>query len=299
MNSLRVDFLKTFLEVVSAGSFLEAAKRLHVTQATVSNHIAYLEKYFGTRLFVRTRDGTYLTEEGKILNKRAQQILDFVNLTKKEIIHSSQKLRGVVKIAASTIPGEHILPILAGSFKKSYPEVDIEIEIGDTGTSIEKLAEGRIDIAAVGSLMNTNNKFETKVVARERLVIITSVNHELSNKKTLELSEVLNYSFVSREPSSGTRNEVNKIFNEQNIDPNKLNIVLELGSTGAVITAVSEGIGISIVSSIAAEKARAAGLVNIIEIKNARNWRDLFLVRQKKYEYPEILERFWESVEKV
>lgn len=299
MNSLRVDFLKTFLEVVSAGSFLEAAKRLHVTQATVSNHIASLEKYFGTRLFVRTRDGTYLTEEGKILNKRARQILDFVNLTKKEIINSSGKLRGVVKIAASTIPGEHILPILAGSFKKSYPEVDIEIEIGDTGTSIEKLAEGRIDFAAVGSLMNTNNKFETKVIARERLVIITSVNHELSNKKALELSEVLNYSFVSREPSSGTRNEVNKIFNEQNIDPNKLNIVLELGSTGAVITAVSEGIGISIVSSIAAEKARAAGLVNIIEIKNARNWRDLFLVRQKKSEYPEILERFWESVEKV
>lgn len=299
MNSLRVDFLKTFLEVVSAGSFLEAAKRLHVTQATVSNHIASLEKYFGTRLFVRTRDGTYLTEEGKILNKRARQILDFVNLTKKEIINSSEKLRGVVKIAASTIPGEHILPILAGSFKKSYPEVDIEIEIGDTGTSIEKLAEGRIDFAAVGSLMNTNNKFETKVIARERLVIITSVNHELSNKKALELSEVLNYSFVSREPSSGTRNEVNKIFNEQNIDPNKLNIVLELGSTGAVITAVSEGIGISIVSSIAAEKARAAGLVNIIEIKNARNWRDLFLVRQKKSEYPEILERFWESVEKV
>lgn len=299
MNSLRVDFLKTFLEVVSAGSFLEAAKRLHVTQATVSNHIASLEKYFGTRLFVRTRDGTYLTEEGKILNKRARQILDFVNLTKKEIINSSEKLRGVVKIAASTIPGEHILPILAGSFKKSYPEVDIEIEIGDTGTSIEKLAEGHIDFAAVGSLMNTNNKFETKVIARERLVIITSVNHELSNKKALELSEVLNYSFVSREPASGTRNEVNKIFNEQNIDPNKLNIVLELGSTGAVITAVSEGIGISIVSSIAAEKARAAGLVNIIEIKNARNWRDLFLVRQKKSEYPEILERFWESVEKV
>ncbi len=299
MNSLRVDFLKTFLEVVSAGSFLEAAKRLHVTQATVSNHIASLEKYFGTRLFVRTRDGTYLTEEGKILNKRARQILDFVNLTKKEIINSSEKLRGVVKIAASTIPGEHILPILAGSFKKSYPEVDIEIEIGDTGTSIEKLAEGHIDFAAVGSLMNTNNKFETKVIARERLVIITSVNHELSNKKALELSEVLNYSFVSREPASGTRNEVNKIFNEQNIDPNKLNIVLELGSTGAVITAVSEGIGISIVSSIAAEKARAAGLVNIIEIKNARNWRDLFLVRQKKSEYPEILERFWESVEIV
>ncbi|WXG40666.1 MAG: selenium metabolism-associated LysR family transcriptional regulator [Candidatus Freyarchaeum deiterrae] len=296
---MRIDFLKTFLEVVSAGSFLEAAKRLKVTQATVSNQIASLEEYFGVKLFVRTRDGAYLTEEGKILNKRAQQILGLVNITNKEISNSSEKLRGIIKIAASTTPGENILPIIAGSFKKEHPEVDIEIEIGDTGTSLKKLAEGRVDFAAIGSLMDTQNMFETKVIVRERLVIITSVNHELSNKKALELSEILNYPFVSREQASGTRNEINKIFTEQHIDPKKLDIILELGSTGAVITAVSEGIGISIVSSIAAEKAKAAGLVNIVEIKNARNWRELFLVRQKKPEYPETLEKFWESVKKV
>jgi DNA-binding transcriptional LysR family regulator len=287
------------LEVVSAGSFLEAAKRLKVTQATVSNQIASLEEYFGVKLFVRTRDGAYLTEEGKILNKRAQQILDLVNITNKEIRNSLEKLRGVIKIAASTIPGEHVLPIIAGSFKKAYPEVDIEIEIGDTGTSLKKLAEGRVDFAAVGSLMDTEKIFETKVIARERLVIITSVNHELSNKKALDISEILNYPFVSREHASGTRNEINKIFTEQHVDPRKLNIVLELGSTGSVITAVSEGIGISIVSSIAAEKAKAAGLVDIVEIENARNWRELFLVRLKKPEYPETLEKFWESVKKM
>ncbi len=296
---MRIDFLKTFLEVVSAGSFLEAAKRLQVTQATVSNQIASLEKYFMVKLFVRTREGAYLTEEGKILNKRARQILDFVNITKKEIMNSSEKLRGIIKIAASTIPGEHILPIIAGSFKKAYPEVDIEIEIGDTGKSLKKLIEARADFAAVGSLMNSVNVFETKVIARERLVIIIAVSHELSDKKTIDLSEILKYSFVSREPSSGTRNEIYKILSEQHIDPNKLNMVLELGSTEAIITAVSGGIGISIVSSIAAEKAKAAGLVNIVEIKNARNWRELFLVRLKKSEYPEILEKFWQSVDKV
>nr|MDO8080676.1 selenium metabolism-associated LysR family transcriptional regulator [Candidatus Freyarchaeota archaeon] len=291
--------MKTFLEVVFAESFLEAAKRLKVTQATVSNQIASLEEYFGVKLFVRTRDGAYLTEEGKILNKRAQQILDLVDITNKEIRNSSEKLRGTIKIAASTIPGEHILPIIAGSFKKAYPDVDIEIEIGDTGSSLKKLAEGRVDFAAIGSLMDTQNIFETKVIARERLVVITSVNHELSNKKALDLSEILNYPFVSREHSSGTRNEINKIFTEQHIDPEKLNIVLELGSTGSVITAVSEGIGIGIVSSIAAEKAKAARLVDIVEIKNARNWRELFLVRLKKPEYPEILEKFWGSVKKM
>jgi len=288
--------LETFLEVVSAGSFLEAAKRLKITQGTVSNHIATLEEYFGVRLFVRTRDGVRLTEEGKILYKRARQILDLVNTTRKEIISSSEKLRGVIRIAASTIPGEYIIPIIAGNFKRTYPDVDFEIEISDTGTSLRKLIEGRVDFAAVGSLMNMRETLETKVIARERLVVITAVNHELSKRKTLTLEEVLNYPFVSREPSSGTRNEINKIFEEKNIDPEKLNIVLELGSTGSVITAVSDGIGISIVSSIAAEKAKAAGLVNIIEIENARNWRELFLVRAKKPEHPEILEKFWQSV---
>ncbi|MEM2134276.1 MAG: selenium metabolism-associated LysR family transcriptional regulator [Candidatus Freyarchaeota archaeon] len=296
---MRIDFLKTFLEVVSSGSFLEAAKKLKVTQATVSNQIASLEEYFGVKLFVRTRDGVILTNEGKILNKRAQQIFDLIDATKREITNSTKKLRGTIKIAASTIPGEHILPIIAGSFKKAYPEVDIEVEIGDTGASLKKLVEGQVDFAATGSLFGDQNFFETKVIARERLVVITPVNHELSDKKSIELPEILNYPFVSREPSSGTRNEINKIFTEQNIDPNKLNIVLELGSTGSVITAVSEGVGISIVSSIAAEKARAAGLLNIVEIKNARNWRELYLVRLKKPEYPEILEKFWSAVKKV
>jgi DNA-binding transcriptional LysR family regulator len=296
---LRIDFLKTFLEVVSAGSFLEAAKKLNVTQATVSNQIASLEEYFGVKLFVRTRDGVTLTDEGKILSKRARQIFDLIDATKREIINSTKRLRGTIKIAASTIPGEHILPIIAGGFKKVYPEVDIEVEIGDTGVSLKKLIEGRVDFAATGSLFDNQNFFETKVIARERLVVITPVNHELSSKKSIELSEILNYPFVSREPSSGTRNEINKIFAEQHIDPNKLNIVLELGSTGSVITAVSEGIGISIISSIAAEKARAAGLLNIVEIKNARNWRELYLVRLKKPEYPEILEKFWSTVKTV
>lgn len=296
MIKLRIDFLETFLEVVSAGSFLEAAKRLKITQGTVSNHVAALEQYFGVRLFVRTREGVQLTREGDILYKRAREILDIVKITKKEIISSSEKLKGVIKIAASTIPGEHIIPINAGNFKKAHPDVDIEIEVSDTGTSLKKLIEGRVDFAAVGSLMNHLNTLETKVISRENLVVITSVNHELSKRKSIKLQEILNYPFVSREPSSGTRNEINKIFEEQNIDPNMLNIKLELGSTGSVITAVSENIGVSIVSSIAAEKAKAAGLVHILKIENARNWRDLYLVRLKKSEYPELLESFWKSI---
>ena len=293
---MRIDFLETFLEVVSAGSFLEAAKRLKITQGTVSNHIASLEDYFGVRLFVRTRGGVRLTEEGKILYRRARQILDLMNTTRKEIITSSEKLRGVIRIAASTIPGEHIIPIIAGDFKRTYPDVDFEIEVSDTGTSLRKLIEGRVDFAAVGSLPSVGEPLETKVIARERLVVIVAPGHELSKRKSISLEEVLNYPFVSREPSSGTRNEINKIFEEKNINPEKLNIVLELGSTGSVITAVSEDIGISIVSSIAAEKARAAGLVNIIEIEDARNWRELYLTRLKKPEHPEVLERFWQSV---
>lgn len=296
MIELRIDFLETFLEVVSAGSFLEAAKRLKITQGTVSNQIAALEEYFEVKLFVRTREGAQLTREGEILYKRAREIIDLVNTTRKEIISSSEKLKGVIKIAASTIPGEHIMPAIAGNFKKVHPDVDIEIEVSDTGTSLKKLIEGRVDFAAVGSLMNNQDTLEVKVISRENLVVVTSVNHELSKRKSIKLQELLNHPFVAREPSSGTRNEINKIFQEQNINPQMLNVKLELGSTGSVITAVSENIGISIVSSIAAEKARAAGLVHILKIENARNWRDLYLVRLKKPQYPELLERFWESV---
>ena len=95
-------------------------------------------------------------------------------------------------------------------------------------------------------------------------------NHALAKSKIVKLKEILAYPFVNREETSGTRKEIEGLLEKNNITPQQLKVALELGSTESVITAVSEGRGISIISSIAAKKAQAAGLIKIVKIEEAK-----------------------------
>ena len=98
----------------------------------------------------------------------------------------------------------------------------------------------------------------------------------------------LTFPFVNREETSGTRLEIERLLEKNNFHSQKLRVVLELGSTESVITAVSEGRGISIISSIAAEKAQAAGLAKIVAIEEAKSCRKLYIVKTKKVSSKDI-----------
>ena len=124
-------------------------------------------------------------------------------------------------------------------------------------------------------------KFDRLQIGEEQLVLIVPCNHKLAEKKTAKLTEIFRYPFVNREETSGTRMEIEKLFENDSLSFSSLKAVFELGSTESVITAVSEGRGISIISSIAAAKAQAAGLVKVLNIEEAINPRKLYIVRQK------------------
>lgn len=98
----------------------------------------------------------------------------------------------------------------------------------------------------------------------------------------MKLNEILKYPYINREEASGTRKETERILLEAKIPPQKLNVVLELGSTQAVITAVSEGKGISIISSIAARKAEKSGLIKTVKISATQKLYENFTCYAKR-----------------
>jgi DNA-binding transcriptional LysR family regulator len=295
---LRLDYLKTFLTVLETGGFLAAAKKLGVSQATVTNHVAILENFFEAKLFDRTVKGAELTEAGKILKVSAEKILGEIEKAKSQISILKGRTVELVRIAASTIPGEHLLPSIIAEFKKEHPMAKFEVRIMDTGNALSCLKNETVDFAAVGSLIGCENDFEKLELGEEELVLIVPKNHGLGKKQTVKLNEILKYPYINREEASGTRKETERILLEAKIPPQKLNVVLELGSTQAVITAVSEGKGISIISSIAARKAEKSGLIKTVKISNAKTIRKLYLLRQKK-ELNKTCELFWKFCQKM
>jgi DNA-binding transcriptional LysR family regulator len=293
METIRFDYLRTFLTVARTHSFSAAAKELKTSQGTVSHQIAALETYFDAELFKRAANGVEVTNSGATLKETAEKILQQAQEAKTKMSTAKLNLSGTIRIAASTIPGEHIIPSLIGEFQKKYPDVKFKIKAEDSLNSLESLQTNRADFAAVGTLLRFEEKFSSIQIGKDRLVLIVSCNHPLAERKTAKLKELLAFPFVNREETSGTRKEIEYLLNQSNLNPQQLKVILELGSTESVITAVSEGRGISIISSIAAKKAQAAGLVQIVAIDEAKKPRQLYIVRLKR-PLLKSFEVFWE-----
>ncbi|MCW4024047.1 MAG: LysR family transcriptional regulator [Candidatus Bathyarchaeota archaeon] len=282
METIRFDYLKTFLTVAKTHSFSVAAKELKTSQGTVSHQIAALEEYFDAELFKRTSNGVEVTDAGATLKETAEKIIQEAQAAKAKISKAKHILSGTIRIAASTIPEEHIIPSLTAEFQKKYSGMKFKIFAQDSLTSLKALETDDAEFAAVGTIQGFEEKFEFIQVGEDHLVLIVPCDHKLASKKTVNLPEILNFPFIIREETSGTRKEIDALFEKNGIASTELEVALELGSTESVVTAVSEGRGISISSSIAAEKAQAAGRVRILKIQEAKTTRKIYVARQKK-----------------
>jgi DNA-binding transcriptional LysR family regulator len=294
---MRLDYLKTFLTVAKTRSFSTAAKELNITQGAVSHHIAALESHFDAKLFKRTANGVEVTDAGAILVETAEKILAEVESTKAKISATKQKLAGTIRINASTIPGEHIIPSLIAKFQKKYPDVKFKIKAEDSVNSLLNLQAGNADFAAVGTIKGYNEKLDAIELGEEELVLIVPLDNELAGQKSVKLAQILKYPYINREETSGTRKEIERMIEDSGIPASKLKTTMELASTESVITAVSEGQGVGIISSIASKKAVAAGLVKVVYIDGVNSTRKLYMVRPKRA-LLKISEAFWEFCKK-
>ena len=119
--------LEAFVEVAQSGSFSQAAKKLFLTQPTISAHIASLEKELGTRVFVRNTKEVSLSPEGQKLYTYARQILDLTEKIKEEFGRQDAEEQKCVTIAASTIPAEYLLPDILAKFNERYPGEQLKL----------------------------------------------------------------------------------------------------------------------------------------------------------------------------
>jgi len=290
---MRLDYLRTFLTVAKTSSFSVAAKKLGLTQGAVSHHIATLEEYFDVELLKRAPNGVEVTDAGAILAETAERILAEVEQVKVEVSATKSVLGGTIRIAASTIPSEHLIPSLVAEFRKNHQDVKFKIRAEDSINSLLELQAGNVDFAAVGTLAGFGEKFEAIEIGEEELVLIVPNSHGLAARKSIKPSEILRYPYISREETSGTRKEIERILESAGVSPAELRTTIELASTESVITAVSEGRGISVISFLASQKAQAAGLVKVLHLQEIDSTRKLYLARPKR-PLVKTSEAFWE-----
>lgn len=273
--------LESFALIIESRSFSQAAKKLFLTQPTISSHIALLEKELNTQLLVRTTKDVHPTEEGKKLYIYAKQILNIQNRIFQEFNVESEE-SSLLTLGASTIPEQYILPeVLPKYIKRNKNE--LKILQGDSTQVIDKIINKEVEVGLVGTAIE-NSSLIFEPFFRDKLVVITPVNEKYMKMKEdgFSINDLLKEPIIMREEGSGTRKEIREFLKAHNFDIHNLNVIATLNSIEAIKKSVQNNMGISIISKLALEDFEKDNKVLVFEFEDIDMYRNLYIVRNKE-----------------
>lgn len=278
-----IHHLRTFVVLARVGHFNRAAEELFLTQPAVSNHIKTLEEYYEVALFQKIDQKYVLTEPGKVLLGYAERIFNILNETKRTLDGFNKLDSGSLFIGASSNIGVYVLPKLLGEFKSTYPNIDIKVSIGPTYEIESKMLKNEIDIGIVEAQTRSAEVID---IFRwdEELCVIVSPRHPWAKQKAIEPAELVREFFIVGERGSGTRKVMADALG--NI-VDKIQVLLELGSTEAVKKAVEENLGVSIVMESSVKRELEQGTLKKVELTRVKLQKNINVVHLKgKYLTP-------------
>ena len=292
--------LEAFVQVAEDGSFSKAAKGLFLTQPTVSAHISALEKELNIRLFIRNTKEVALSDDGKELYKYARQIVDIEK--KIEARFGSQKGddKHCITIAASTIPAQYLLPKVLLKFSERYPEEQLKLMETDSSQVVTQVVDHMVDIGFTGTVLE---KKHCKYIPfyKDELAIITpnTEKYQKFREQVDDISWMKEEHLILREEGSGTRKEAEKQLKAAGIDIGQLDIIASIENQETIKRSVRQGMGITVLSRLAAKEEEESGLLLTFPIPKADQGRDINLVYNKNYQLTRSAERFVKIVREV
>ncbi len=287
--------LMIFCRVIELQSFTKAGEALGLTQPTVSEHIRALEESLGEKLVDRLGRETLPTPAGKVLYKYAREMIQLRDKAVQAIGKFKGDLSGSLYVGASTIPGTYILPRLVGTFKASYPSIQITVRIGGSGEIVKKILDGGVEFGIIGAKWD-EKKILFEEIYSDELVLAVYRGHPWESRESVELDELAGAPFVLRERSSGTRMVTAQALETAGFSPSLLNVVAEMGSTEAVREAIKARIGISIISRHAVREDIERGSLCVVPLKQLCIRRPFFLAQRKNRELSPLCSAFLEHI---
>jgi DNA-binding transcriptional LysR family regulator len=280
-ESEQLPHLETFSKAAESSSFTAAAKALGLTQAAVSQRIRTLEKALDRSLFDRKGGRVLLTEAGQTLYAHARRIIDLHREARREVTDHDPPVVGELVLAASSVPGEHLLPALLAVFGQKYPHVRVRAAVSDSMMVMGQVERGEVSVGLVGRKADGPN-LEFRFLAADRMVLVAPPGHVLGMKKTVTVDDLAAHPLVLREAGSGLRHCFEKSLDRAGRSLAELRVALELGSNEAIKEAVHRGVGVAIMSILAVRKELKSGTLCGVEVEDIHCDRDMFVVRDRR-----------------
>jgi len=271
---MNLNHLAIFEAVAEAGSVGGGATRLHISQPAVSKQLREFEHTLGVTLFDRLPKGVRLTATGEQLLGFARRISATEQAAERTLAEIRDLHAGKLVIGASTTIGNYLLPAILAEYRRTWPGVEISLEIANTEVIQHKLLDNTLDLGLTEGFVESD-ELEAEVFATDLLVVIAAPDHPLATKRNLTTRQLCNTPCVLREPGSGTRSVIERMLAQRGLSHAP---AMSLGSTEAIKRAVAAGAGISLVSRLAIGNELADGSLIRLEVKDLQVERPLHKV---------------------
>ncbi|MBU3174964.1 LysR family transcriptional regulator [Clostridium estertheticum] len=264
--------LQYFQMVCQLNSITQAAKKLYVTQPSITNSIKNLEKELSCVLFDRSKKQLFPTVEGKVFLKRVDEILKLVDNATTEMKDYEDLKKGILTIGIPPMIGTFIFPIVFIKFKQLYPNIKLNIiEYGSIETR-QMIENGDLDLGLIIGDPGNNILASLPILDSELLVCLKK-EHPLRKKSTITFEDIKSEPIILLKEGFYIREKILDRFREKNVQPN---IILSSNHLETVKGLITNGVGISFLLKEIVEdndKITKIPLCNTIPIKIALVWR--------------------------
>lgn len=233
--------MRIFQKIYETQSVTRAAEALHMTQPAVTRALQELEKYYGLRLFERLNRRLTVTEAGRRMYDYALHLTETFDTMEKSL--RDWERQGVLRVGASVSLGCSLLPQLARTFQEEHPGVEVRVRIANGELLRRDLLENRLDLALLEGEENGAYLMLTPFAAGE-MALIVPPGHPLARAGGATLAQAAAYPLLLRETGSATRRFLDQLLMSRGL---AVQPVWESASTQALLSAVREGLGITLV----------------------------------------------------
>ncbi|MCG6941257.1 MAG: LysR family transcriptional regulator [Thiohalocapsa sp.] len=257
--------------IVRLGSFTRAAEELFLTQPTVSMQIKKLSETLGTPLFRHVGRTVEPTDAGFEVYAACREILG--TLTDLDVKLSDLKglKRGRLRLGVVTT-AKYVAPEILGAFCKKYPGIEVSLRVTNREHILERLMSHDDDLYVSGQPREESDQIEATPFAPNPLVVVARVDHPLAAERNIPMARLADENLILREPGSGIRDAVVKLFNEAGLEPR---VRMQLGSNEAIKHAIVGGLGISVLSLHSLRLESVGGGLALLDVEGfpiMRRW---------------------------
>lgn len=233
--------MRSFHAVAATGSFVGAARMLHISQPTITTQVRALEQAYGVELLCRQGRGVQLTESGRALFAMTQKTM--ANLQESvEFLKETKGLR-IGHLRISAVGSRQVVNVLT-AFNRRYPGVKITVQFGNSRAVEQAILDYEVDIGFLGEL-HDQGRFHRIRFSHPEILVVVNRGHPWSRRKTIRIEELENQPMVMREEGSETRRVLEHAARKARVG---LAPIMEIRSREGLLSAVGGGIGIGCAS---------------------------------------------------